>query len=82
MSTQLAVRLSDRTLQRLDRLIRGGRFPNRTEALRAAVDVLVSESERRETEAAIVEGYRRLPDAPTDAWLETATAAMVSAEPW
>jgi len=47
-----------------------------------AVDVLVSESERRETEAAIVEGYRRLPDAPTDAWLETATTAMVSAEPW
>jgi len=37
---------------------------------------------RRETEAAIVEGYRRLPDAPTDAWLETATTAMVSAEPW
>jgi Arc/MetJ-type ribon-helix-helix transcriptional regulator len=82
MATQLAIRLSDRTLQTLDRLIRAGRFANRTEAVRAAVEALVSDSERRDAEAAIVEGYRRIPDLPTDTWLEAATKAMVSAEPW
>jgi Arc/MetJ-type ribon-helix-helix transcriptional regulator len=82
MTIQLAVRLWERTLQRLDRLIRAGRFATRTEALRVAVDTLVADSERREAEAAIVEGYRRVPDSPTDAWLDAATEAMVSAEPW
>lgn len=82
MSIQLAVRLSDQTLQTLDRLIRAGKFANRTEAIRAAVDALVTDSERREAEAAIVEGYRRVPDSPTGTWLEAATTAMVSAEPW
>jgi Arc/MetJ-type ribon-helix-helix transcriptional regulator len=82
MTAQLAVRLSERTLKSLDDLIRAGRFANRTEAIRAAVDALISDAERREIEAAIVEGYRRSPDAPTDPWLEAATSAMVSAEPW
>jgi Arc/MetJ-type ribon-helix-helix transcriptional regulator len=82
MTTQLAVRLSESTLQRLDRLIRAGRFATRTEAVRVAVDALVTDWERREAEAAIVEGYRRVPDSPTDTWLDAATEAMVSAEPW
>ena len=82
MSTQLAIRLSDRILQTLDRLVRAGKFANRTEAVRAAVDTLVNDAERREAEAAIVDRYQRVPDAPTDSRLEAATKTMVSAEPW
>jgi Arc/MetJ-type ribon-helix-helix transcriptional regulator len=82
MATQLAVRLSNETLRRLDRLVRSGVFANRTEAVRAAVESLVDDSERREVEAAIVAGYERSPDAPEDAWLVSATRALVSAEPW
>lgn len=82
MAIQLAVRLSDETLQRLDRLVRSGVFANRTEAIRAAVESLVDDSERREVETAIVAGYGRSPDAPEDAWLASATRALVSAEPW
>lgn len=82
MATQLAIRLSDVTLRSLDRLVRIGLYTNRTEAIRAAVNTLLKDLERREIEAAIVAGYQRLPDSPTDGWLESATQAMVSAEPW
>ncbi|MHB8508377.1 MAG: ribbon-helix-helix domain-containing protein [Candidatus Dormibacteria bacterium] len=82
MATQLAIRLSDQTLETLDRLISAGKFANRTEAIRVAVDTLITDSERREAEAAIVAGYQRMPDSATDAWLDSATTAMVSAEPW
>jgi Arc/MetJ-type ribon-helix-helix transcriptional regulator len=82
MATQLAIRLSDETLEALDRLVRAGAYPTRTEAVRAAVEILVSDSERREIEAAIIAGYDESPDAPEDAWLESATKALVSAEPW
>jgi Arc/MetJ-type ribon-helix-helix transcriptional regulator len=82
MAAQLAVRLSDETVNRLDRLIRAGTYANRTEAVRAAIESLVADSERREVEAAIVAGYEKSPDAPEDPWLESATKALVSAEPW
>jgi Arc/MetJ-type ribon-helix-helix transcriptional regulator len=82
MATQLAIRLSDETLNGLDRLVRSGVFANRTDAIRAAIKSLVDDSERREVEAAIVAGYGSSPDAPEDAWLASATRALVSAEPW
>lgn len=82
MTTQLAVRLSEETVKRLDELIRGGSFTNRTEAIRAAIDGLIAEIARGEIERAIVAGYRRTPDAPSDPWLDAATTALVSAEPW
>ena len=82
MTTQLAVRLSDETVKQLDDLIRSGSFTNRTEVIRAAIDGLIVEAARRENERKIVAGYRRTPDAPTDPWLEAATTALVSAEPW
>lgn len=73
--------MSDRTLRSLDRLVRSGRFANRTEAIRAAIDELTRAAERQQIDAAIREGYGRAPDAP-DRWLEAATKAMVLAEPW
>lgn len=82
MTEQLAVRLSERTLRSLDQLVRSGRFANRTEAIRVAIDELIAGAARQEVDAAIREGYRRAPDAHTDRWLEAATKAMVRAEPW
>lgn len=82
MTTQLAIRFSDRTLALVDGLIAAGEFASRAEAVRTAVDQLVRDAERRAADAAVVAGYGALPDAPTDTWLEAATRAMVSAEPW
>jgi Arc/MetJ-type ribon-helix-helix transcriptional regulator len=82
MSTQIAVRLSDESLSSLDVLVGLGVFPNRAEAVRAGVEMLVRNAERARVDAAIVAGYRRVPDDTSDAWLEAATRAMVAAEPW
>jgi Arc/MetJ-type ribon-helix-helix transcriptional regulator len=83
MSTQLAVKLSESMVDEIDRLIRDGRFANRTDAVRAALDRMLEELREEQVTAAIVEGYRRIPpDEADDAWAETATRAMIADEPW
>jgi Arc/MetJ-type ribon-helix-helix transcriptional regulator len=83
MSTQLAVKLSESTVEEIDRLIEAGRFANRTDAVRAAVDRMLEEIREERVTAAIVEGYRRIPpDTEDDAWAEAATRAMIMEEPW
>ena len=82
MSFQIAVRLSKETLPRLDALVTAGAYPNRADAVRAAVDLLLDDAERRRLDAAIVDGYRRIPDDTSDAWLDATTKAMVADEPW
>lgn len=82
MSTQIAVRLSAESLSSLDLVVDEGLYANRAEAVRAAVDMLLREAERRRVDAAIVAGYQRVPDDASDAWLDAATRAMVADEPW
>jgi len=55
MSTQIAVRLADEDLERLDAAIARGAFPSRAAAVRAGLDRLLSD----EREAQISEAYRR-----------------------
>ena len=74
--------MSEQSLRSLDDLVSAGRYANRTDAVRAAVEALIAEAKRRELDAAIVQGYGRLPDAPADRWVDAATTAMISAEPW
>ena len=45
--TKVAVTLNTRTLQRVDRLVREARFPNRSQAMEAAVTGLLDRLERR-----------------------------------
>jgi Arc/MetJ-type ribon-helix-helix transcriptional regulator len=82
MSIQIAVRIPDETLPRLDALVRRGVYSNRADAVRAAVELLVAETERRRLDDAIADGYRRIPDDTSDTWLDAATRAMVADEPW
>ena len=82
MAIQIAIRFTDDTLACLDELIQAGEFANRTEAVRTAVDLLIRDAQRRRTDEAIIAGYRRVPDAKSDAWLEAATRSLVTAEPW
>lgn len=83
MSTQLAVKLSESMVDEIDRLIKDGRFANRTDAVRAALDRMLEELREEQVTAAIVEGYERIPpNEADDAWAEAATRAMIADEPW
>jgi Arc/MetJ-type ribon-helix-helix transcriptional regulator len=55
MSLQIAVRLSDTEVEKLDALVATGRYPSRAAAVRAGLDLLFREERERE----IVEAYRR-----------------------
>lgn len=55
MSVQIAVRLSEEDLQRLDAAIGRGAFPSRAAAVRFGLDRLLREESERE----IAEAYRR-----------------------
>lgn len=83
MSEQIAVRLPAATAHELDELVRAGDFPTRADAVRAAISRLLEESRRQRIEAAIVEGYLRVPQ--TDEELAAAEAAAIRSigeEPW
>jgi Arc/MetJ-type ribon-helix-helix transcriptional regulator len=83
MSIQLAVKLSESMVDEIDRLVREGRFANRTDAVRAALDRMLAELREDQVTTAIVKGYQRLPpDEADDVWAETATRAMIAEEPW
>lgn len=48
---------------------------------RLGESVLVDAREA-EIDRLIVAGYQRIPDSPDDPWVDTATRAMVTDEPW
>ena len=60
--TQIAVKLPDTLVKRLDDLVDQGVFPNRSSAVRSAVEAIVVRQDRDALEQAYAEGYRRLPD--------------------
>lgn len=60
-STQIAVRLDDEALERLDWLVVRCDFENRAEAVRAALSDLAERERQREIGEQIAEGYLRVP---------------------
>lgn len=63
MSPQVAVRLGEELLERIDAMVDAGRFETRAEAIRAGIEELVDRERRREIGEAIVQGYRERPQA-------------------
>jgi putative addiction module CopG family antidote len=82
MTIQIALRLPDEMVKEVDQLVQDGRYENRTEAVRAALQRLLDDLREQQLDAAIVAGYRRIPDTPVDAWVQAATEALVKEEPW
>lgn len=75
--------MSNDRAERLDALVATGAFPSRAAALTSAVDLLLAEVEQRSIDAAIVEGYTRLPQtAAEDAWARASALASIADEPW
>jgi len=83
MSEQIAVRLPDQLAQRLDELVRSGRFDSKADAVRAAINDLVEAERRRVIGDRIAEGYRRLPQSDEEVVAaEAAAARSIAEEPW
>jgi Arc/MetJ-type ribon-helix-helix transcriptional regulator len=64
MTIQVAVRLADSDLAALDAAIAGGRFADRSEALRAGLVRILFEEHQREIDEAYAAAYRKHPQEP------------------
>ena len=83
MSEQIAIRLPDDLARRLDELVASGRFGNKAEAVRSAIQAIVEAERRREIGQRIADGYRRIPQ--TDDEVAAAADAAIRSiheEPW
>lgn len=80
---QIAVRLPEDLLAELDDLVRRGVYESRAAAVRAGIETVVELDRRRQTDRAVIDGYRRTP--PTRAEHEAAVASLrdaIAEEPW
>jgi Arc/MetJ-type ribon-helix-helix transcriptional regulator len=80
--TTLAVRLPDPLLEALDALVADGRYPNRTAAVRGALQRLIAEERRSAVDRAIAEGYARTPSEPPDETVRALVERSVRQEAW
>jgi len=82
-SEQVAVRLPGELLDQLDDLVARGVYPSRAAAVRAGIEAITEWERRRETDRAVVEGYRRIPATATEK--DAAVASLreaIAEEPW
>lgn len=82
-SEQIAVRLPEDLLARLDELVARGGYESRAAAVRAGIQAVLELERHQRIDAAVVEGYRRI--RPTSAEKEAALASLreaIAEEPW
>lgn len=80
---QIAVRLPEELLERLDELVARGVYGSRAAAVRAGIEAITELERRRKTDRAVVDGYRRIP--LTAAEQDAAIASLreaIAEEPW
>ena len=83
MTKQIAVKLPDELLQELDRLIEGGAFRSRSQAVRSGLEAAVGAQRRQELADRYRDAIARTPE--TDEEIADATRLAVDAihdEPW
>ncbi len=80
---QIAARIEDELVAQVDQLVRSGVVASRSDAVRDGLRALVDQERRRSVAAAIIDGYRRLPQTDSEVgWNDEATIAMIAEEPW
>jgi Arc/MetJ-type ribon-helix-helix transcriptional regulator len=83
VTEQIAIRLPEELLDRVDELVEEGVYESRAAAVRAGLEILAELARRRALDDAIVRGYERLP--PTPAERASALASLreaITEEPW
>lgn len=82
MTAQLAIRIPDDELSRLDAMVAAGAYPTRTSAILAAVRRLLADAREDEIEAAYRRGYG---ESPQEEWVGepglVAFAALAETDP-
>lgn len=82
-SEQIAVRLPQDLLVKLDNLVRSGVYQSRAAAVRAGIEAIAQTERRRELDQSIIDGYTRIP--PTRLEEEDGLASLrhaIAEEPW
>ena len=81
--TRLVTRVDDELVQQVDRLVENGAVTSRSDAVRRGLRALVDRERRRSVDVAIVDGYRRRPQAENEAgWSDETARSMIAEEPW
>lgn len=83
MTTQIAVKLPDATVAELDRLVSGGAFSSRSEAVRAGLALVLAQDRAQAIDRAFAEGFARVPDSDADLAVAGRLAQeAINDEPW
>lgn len=83
MSTQIAVRLTDDELEKLDWIVVHCELGSRADGVRIALDALQDRLRRDEIGRQIVEGYRRMPETEEEiAEAHRLSLESIDEEPW
>jgi len=83
VTEQIAIRVPEELLDRVDQLVEEGIYESRAAAVRAGLEILAELARRRALDDAIVRGYERVP--PTRAEQASALASLreaIAEEPW
>lgn len=81
MTKQIALRIPDEMLAKLDGYVGRGKFTNRTAAVRAAIEALIDEEEERQIAEEYKRAYTDQPEDPAlnEAYVKVAAETM---DPW
>jgi Arc/MetJ-type ribon-helix-helix transcriptional regulator len=82
MTTQVAIKLPDELVSRLDHLVGEGRFASRSEAVRDGIRRVVRDAERARIDEAFVAGFARHPDDDALGEAERLAVEAIEDEPW
>lgn len=81
--TSIAVRLPDDLVAAVDALVSAGRYPTRSEAVRASLKALLDAHHQAEIDRRIVAAYTEVPQTDDEvAIAAAATRALINEEPW
>lgn len=83
MTIQIAVKLPDELVREIDRLVDGGAFDSRSQAVRSGLEAIVASRRRQEIDRRYEEAMARFPE--TNEELAEATRVALDAideEPW
>ncbi len=83
MTIQIAVKLPDDLVHEIDRLVAGGAFDNRSQAVRSGLEAMVAARRRQETDRRYRDAMVRFPETG-DELVEASRLAVnaIDEEPW